>query len=173
MGYQSSILGAVGSLGTGISIASMLYRQSPEYQAKVEKEKLKMKAVVETEMVNNEIAFDKATAGKQFAWDKEAHRPDKSSVVSTAGTGSQEANKAAYNAHKKSIELAKMNYAVDPNQKYIDSALSAKSYMTNANMVAERARQVMDQAKEQKRKRLTSDNWSTAFKQSQTNKEAK
>lgn len=152
MGYQSTLLGAVGSIGTGISIASMLHRQSPEYQAKVEKEKLKAKAALESDMKANERDFLKETAGKAYEY---KGKVNKNNVVTLDQNARRE---ATLNFHQSNYELAKERYMLDPNPKYIDQALKAKTYannvqqaLNNAKTYANNAQQALNNAKEQKR----------------------
>lgn len=139
MGYQSTLLGAVGSVGSSISIATLLHRQSPEYQAKVEKERLKMKAVQEANMQANERDFIRDTAGKGYAYDK--GEIDKNNVVTL---DQDERREAALNYHQSNYDLAKKHYMNDPNPKYIGEALEANTYANNAM-------QLMEKAKEEKR----------------------
>lgn len=77
MGYQSTLLGAVGSVGSGISIAALIHRQSPEYQARVEKERLRVQNEEEIKKREAELSTQKeyekkvAKANEKFKTAKE------------------------------------------------------------------------------------------------------
>lgn len=144
MGYQSGLLGAVGSVGSSISIATLLHRQSPEYQVKVEKEKLKAQAIRQ----KNEADFLKETAGRGFEYNN--GKLNEKQVVTL---DRDERRNAALEFQESNYDVAKQNYMIDPDPKYINDALKAN---TRANEAAKRmqdAQQAMEQEKEQKRQK--------------------
>lgn len=169
MGYQSTLLGAVGSVGSGISIAALIHRQSPEYQARVEKERLRVQNEEEKKKRRAELSTQKeyekkvAKANEEFKEAKETAKeiahisPDLFGTAASYGVQTNALNKIQKEAERSYVKTGKPEY-----MKMRTSARDAKDRLIkerdkDLGRIAERmtgeAQASMDNAKEQKRKK--------------------
>lgn len=171
MGYQSTLLGAVGSVGSGISIAALIHRQSPEYQARVEKERLRVQNEEEIKKREAELSTQKeyekkvAKANEKFKTAKETAKEitDTSLGLDYVGTAaSYDVQTKALNKIQKEAERSYVKTGKSEYMKMRTSARDAKDRLIkerdkDLGRIAERmtgeAQASMDNAKEQKRKK--------------------
>lgn len=179
MGYQSTLLGAVGSVGSGISIAALIHRQSPEYQARVEKERLRVQNEEEIKKREDELSIQKeyekkvAKANEKFKTAKETAKEITDSILSLdyEGTAASyyEDTAASYDVQTKALnkiqEEAERSYVRTGKSEYMKMRATARDKKNSLikerdkdlGWIAERmtreAQASMDNAKEQKRKK--------------------
>lgn len=178
MGYQSTLLGAVGSVGSGISIAALIHRQSPEYQARVEKERLRVQNEEEIKKRRAELSTQKeyekkvAKANEEFKTAKETAKEITDSILSLdyEGTAASyyEDTAASYDVQTKALNKiqkeAERSYVRTGKSEYMKMRATARDKKNrlikekdkDLGWIAEvtRAAQAsMDNAKEQKRKK--------------------
>lgn len=171
MGYQSTLLGAVGSVGSGISIAALIYRQSPEYQARVEKERLRVqneegKKKREVELsIQKEYEKKVAEANEEFKTAKKTAKETTDSIVGLDYMGTAASYDVQTNALNKIQEEAERSYVETGKSEYMKMRATARDKKNSLikerdkdlGWIAERmtreAQASMDNAKEQKRKK--------------------
>lgn len=171
MGYQSTLLGAVGSVGSGISIAALIHRQSPEYQARVEKERLRVQNEEEIKKRRAELSTQKeyekkvAKANEEFKTAKETAKEITDSILSLDYEGtaaSYDVQTKALNKIQKEAERSYVRTGKSEYMKMRTTARDAKDRLIkerdkDLGRIVERmtgaAQASMDNAKEQKRKK--------------------
>lgn len=132
MGYQSTLLGAVGSVGSGISIAALIYRQSPEYQARVEKERLRVQNEEEIKKREDELSIQKeyekkvAKANEKFKTAKETAKETTDSIVGLDYVGTAASYDVQTEALDKIQEEAERSYVRTGKSEYMKMRATAR-----------------------------------------------